>query len=190
MPASACTLRRISLPPMSGRQHGTRLKIETRTPRSLAANAESSRPARPTARLVRRLPVSAVADGDGRRDTLSDSDAAVTAYPGVTPPDTGDDGRDELAAPATITSFCTSAPVAVQHTVACPPQSHDRLPQATPPVSFVRPGTDPFSRLPQVPFYGAAALVLTPERTDGAEPELWRHQHSGLLGRPLQHDNR
>ena len=66
-------------------------------------------------------------DATGRHDTLSDNDAPVTAYPGVTPPDTGDDGRDVLAAPATITRPCTSIPVAVRHPVACPPQSHDRL---------------------------------------------------------------
>ena len=58
---------------------------------------------------------------------LSDNDASVTAYPGVTPSDTGDDGRDVLAASATITRPRTSIPVAVRHTVACPPQSHDRL---------------------------------------------------------------
>ena len=84
---------------------------------------------------MHRLTVSAVADGDGRHDALSDNDASVSAYPDFTPPDTGDDGRDVLAAPTTITRPCTSIPVAVRHTVACPPQSHDRLRQTNLPAS-------------------------------------------------------
>ena len=65
--------------------------------------------ARRTARPLCRLPVSAAADGEERRDTLPDDNAAVTAWPGVTQPDTVDDRRDELAAPIAIASVFTSS---------------------------------------------------------------------------------
>ena len=46
----------------------------------------------------------------------------VTAWPGVTPSDTcddaGDDGDDELAAPTSVASLCTSIPLAVRQSVA------------------------------------------------------------------------
>ena len=63
--------------------------------------------ARRTARPLCRLPVNAVADGEERRDTLPDDNAAVTAWPGVTQPDTVDDRRDRLVAPIAIASVFT-----------------------------------------------------------------------------------
>ena len=114
---------------------------------------------------LRRLPVSAISDGDGRHDTLSDNDASLSANPGVTPPDTGDDGRDVLAAPATITRPCTSIPVAVRHTVACPPQPHDRLRQTNLPASEAGLALTRFYFTLKSRLYGGAASVVTPERT-------------------------
>ena len=63
---------------------------------------------RRTARPMRVLGVSAVADGDERHDALPDRCAAVPERPGVTTPDSDDDDGDRPAAPIASASFCTS----------------------------------------------------------------------------------
>ena len=85
--------------------------------------------ARRTARPLCRLPVSAVADGDERRDASPDHDAAMPEWSGVTTPDTRDQHGDRPTAPFVIAEPLHFDPVAVRPTVAWSPRSHDRLPQ-------------------------------------------------------------
>ena len=109
----------------ASRQHGHRSPLHEPCPKSNRATptaasvvgsddggAPASAPAsavpnftsaRRTAHPVCRPRVSAVADGDERCDI---------------PPDTGDDGAHERAAPTSVASLCTSTPLAVRQSVA------------------------------------------------------------------------
>ena len=84
---------------------------------------------RQTARPPCRLPVSAVGDGDERRDASPDHDAATPEWSGVMTPDTRDEHGDRIATPFVIAEPLRFDPVAVRPTVAWSPRSHDRLPQ-------------------------------------------------------------
>ena len=120
---------------------------------------------RRTARPLCRLPVSAVADGDARRDASPDIGAAGPERPGITTPDTRDQHGDRPTAPFVIAEPLHFDPVAVRLTVAWSPRSHDRLPQTILPAFESGLALTPLLAPLKSRLYGGAAFTFTPERT-------------------------
>ena len=125
--------------------------------------------ARRTATPSCRLPVSAVADGDERRDASPDIGDAGPERPGITTPDTRDEHGDRIATPFVIAEPLRFDPVAVQPTVAWSPRSHDRLPQTILPAFESGLALTPLLAPLKSRLYGGAAFALTPHAPEGAE---------------------
>ncbi len=65
---------------------------------------------------------------------------------------------------------CTSIPVAVRHTVACPPQSHDRLRQTNLPASETGLALTRFYFPFKSRLYALRRFECTPHAPEGAKP--------------------